>query len=71
MLVLIIRFKATCKSGYIRELQKRKVFIKMKDTQMVSFHDRLNTFVEWKGPSALHMAASGFFYKGPGDFVQC
>ena len=43
----------------------------MKDSQMVSFHDCLNTFVDWKGPNAIHMAASGFFYKGPGDLVQC
>lgn len=36
----------------------------MKHPGYARFHDRLSSFVGWKGPEAIHMAASGFFYTG-------
>lgn len=43
----------------------------MKHPGYARFHDRLSSFVGWKGPEAIHMAASGFFYTGPNDLVEC
>lgn len=43
----------------------------MKHPGNARFHDRLSSFLGWKGPEAIHMAASGFFYTGPNDLVEC
>ena len=49
----------------------RKKFIRMSRRDMDNFTNRLNTFLNWEGPSAIHMAGAGFYYVGPGDLVQC
>ena len=45
--------------------------VEMKLPEFDNFTTRLNTFLNWSGPNAIHMAGAGFVYIGPGDLVQC
>lgn len=36
----------------------------MKQPDYARFHERISSFVGWKGPEAVHMAASGVFIRG-------
>ena len=41
------------------------------DNRMEDFTTRLNTFLNWGGPNAIHMAGAGFYFVGPDDLVKC